>query len=1521
MQKGIYVFIVLLAALQAGAQNYQISGASTVNNGSSHSYLISPDGSNFPTDDITNTTWYIEGGTIQSSDNIIADVTWNGQQYNSSIRAEFRVNGQGPYLAFLQVTVNGAPPSAPPDPTISSTGCEEVVLQRVGTPPGGVTWYWQGKDANGTSTSKGSGAGFTANEGSGTYYIRARAGTTWSTASGSVYVEIPDNAPAIPPVPTITNNCDSTVLTRGIPPDGITWYWQNSAGGTATSNDSGSITRTTGTVYYLRGRHDASGCWGIARTVNYTVSGKETWYADVDNDGFGDPDASVESCDQPPGYVDNAGDLCPDVPGTDNGCPGEEYTPVTLSNENYVYTRTYQKEMSGPDDIAYNRDIIEQVTYYDGLGRPKQEVAIRQSPWGMQDMVTHINYDGFGRREKEYLPFIPVDIHQGAFRTGDVERLTRQYYKSRYSGDFSGMAEPEVNAYTQKKFETSSLNRVEQQAAPGEDWRLGGGHEIGFDYQTNDAGEVRLFKVSFTNGNTELPQLVSGTGDYHSAGQLYKTVTRNENHSGTTKNHTVEEFKDKRGRVVLRRTYNEGTAHDTYYVYDNFGNLTYVLPPKAEAHLAKPNAAGLNELCYQYIYDRRNRLVEKKLPGKGWEYIVYNALDQPVMSRDSILAANNKWLFTKYDAFGRVTYTGTINHQGSRVALQNSANNSSAYDQFETRTPTANTYAGTPVYYSNAAIPKGLNDEIHTIHYYDDYNFDLAGLTVPTEVLGQTVDSRTRTLATGSKVRVLETEHWITTVHAYDSKGRLIYTASKNPYLNTTDIVENRLDFTGKVTETRNTHTKGSNPAIVTIDKFEYDHSGRLKRQLQCIGGDCGGETTGSDLTFNTAVTGTRHEVAGNSIILQPGFHAVATGSVSFSASISLAGELIAENTYDELGQLKEKKVGNTPGNPLQRIAYKYNVRGWLTDINNVDNPSDKLFNFQINYNKSRSGTVPPLFNGNIAETYWKTSNDNTMRRYAYSYDALNRITSGKFNGGGQTDRYTVEGITYDKNGNIETLTRRGHLNSGATSFGVMDNLSYDYDTGNKLLKVTDTGNKTYGFKDGTNTNNDYTYDVNGNLLTDANKGITGISYNHLNLPTQVSFGSNKIAYIYDALGAKLKKEVTQGSSVTRTEYAGNYIYENGQLQFSSHPEGYVTKENNAYTYVYQYKDHLDNVRLSYTNTGTTSAPQLEIIEENNYYPFGLKHRGYNGQTSSLGNSVAQKWKFGGKELEESLGWSTYDFGARNYDPALGRWMNMDPLAEKMRRHSPYNYAFDNPVFWIDPDGMEPMVSNGYTERPLSVFTGVVEIYNFEDVVQDADAEENDCCGPSARFKMHIARAQAAGLRFDLVGEQDPKVVRRINMQIGAIIGSASDSYAAGLGAKPEPWETGLDVASLGAFTKAKFLGKGLFALISRALVKHGDVATKGGKSVLSAGELARIENAATRINKPITVVGSRASGKAGAYSDWDYVIEGLNSKNWSKIKNSLPGSRSILDNTPRNIDIFKGPVNPNLPHITIYPR
>jgi RHS repeat-associated protein len=309
-------------------------------------------------------------------------------------------------------------------------------------------------------------------------------------------------------------------------------------------------------------------------------------------------------------------------------------------------------------------------------------------------------------------------------------------------------------------------------------------------------------------------------------------------------------------------------------------------------------------------------------------------------------------------------------------------------------------------------------------------------------------------------------------------------------------------------------------------------------------------------------------------------------------------------------------------------------------------------------------------------------------KRYSYRYDPLNRIIAATDN----TNNYNVSNIGYDKNGNIESLTRNGYQNS--STFTNMDVLDYDYDNGNKLLKVSDTGNKAHGFKDGTNTNDDFEYDDNGNLKVDRNKGITSVTYNHLDLPEQVNFGSQNIKYVYDATGSKLKRTSSTG---TETLYAGNFIYEGGvgisELQFFSHPEGYVTPDGQGgYDYIYNYVDHLGSVRLSYTDADNDGNidPSNEIIEDNAYYPFGLLIRSATSSVSPYGNSAAKRWKYNGKELDNTFNIDTYDYGARNYDPTIGRWMNIDPLAEQMRRHSPYNYAFDNPIRFIDPDGMFP---------------------------------------------------------------------------------------------------------------------------------------------------------------------------------------------------------------------------------------
>ncbi|WP_281232399.1 RHS repeat domain-containing protein [Flavobacterium gelatinilyticum] len=205
-------------------------------------------------------------------------------------------------------------------------------------------------------------------------------------------------------------------------------------------------------------------------------------------------------------------------------------------------------------------------------------------------------------------------------------------------------------------------------------------------------------------------------------------------------------------------------------------------------------------------------------------------------------------------------------------------------------------------------------------------------------------------------------------------------------------------------------------------------------------------------------------------------------------------------------------------------------------------------------------------------------------------------------------------------------------------------------------------------------------------MKTDANKGITAISYNHLNLPVSVTINGGIINYFYDATGVKQRKTVSTGGS---TDYAGSFVYENNALKQFSQPEGYIIKTSGIYNYIYQYKDHLGNIRLSYQDKDNNgSVNSSEIVQENNYYAFGLSHKGYNTAVNGIDN----KYKYNGKELQDDnvngKRLDLYDYGARNYDPALGRWMNIDPLAEKYRRWSSYNYCIDNPMRFIDPDGM-----------------------------------------------------------------------------------------------------------------------------------------------------------------------------------------------------------------------------------------
>lgn len=927
--------------------------------------------------------------------------------------------------------------------------------------------------------------------------------------------------------------------------------------------------------------------------------------------------------------------------------------PSISKNDNYIYTRVFQSPMTTVKGIKNNRDVQESITYFDGLGRPVQNNAIRQGG-DASDIITHIEYDGFGRQGKEYLPFSLANTGNTYSRTSSQDALNKVL--SFYNIDKYGKT---LNPFSEKRFEPSPLNRVLEQAAPGNDWAMSNlkKNTLKSEYQTNiSIDAVKLYKVTTSwqaaKGLYDIAFSNAGTyGEY----ELYKNVTYDEN-SGVNPSESsgsTIEFKNKEGQIVLKRTYNAGLKHDTYYVYDIYGNLTYVIPPKADNTI---NQTVLDGLCYQYKYDNKKRLVEKRLPGKQWEFIVYDKLGRPVATGPAFspFTADKTagWLITKYDVFGRPIYTGW-NSQSvntiTRNTLQTAQN--SATILFESKKAT--TIDGITTNYNNSIAPTSF--KLLTVNYYDDYTFP-ATQAMPATIIGQKTLTNTKGLATGNWARTLTTTSAITGETAtifYDSKGRVISNYVKN-YLGGISHTDSEIDFTRKTLSSMTEHQQASGGAKITVkEKFTYTAQNRLLTHTHQIG--------------------TEKE------------------------------QLLSDNTYDALGQLVGKNVGNITGSPLQKIGYNYNIRGWLTEINKTANlqqgsdPKD-LFAFKINYNttEGNSAVTKALYNGNIAETFWASNSDGAiLRGYGYQYDLLNRLKNATYQTPKLTDNknYFGENMDYDKNGNIMKLQRKFMAGTISNPYeDDMDNLGYFYpNNSNQLIKVTDTTNNPQGFKDDSNgyndTEDDYAYDDNGNLTKDQNKSITEITYNHLNLPKKITFvTTGNIEYIYNASGQKLEKIVTEKGVITNTKYLNGFQYKNNILQFFPTTEGYVknTSTNpatNVFQYVFNYTDHLGNVRVSYIKNPITN--KVEILEENNYYPFGFKHQGYNDYLPST-----NKYKYNGKELQDELGLNMYDFGARNYDPAIGRWMNIDPLAEKSRRFNPYTYALNNPVYFIDPDGM-----------------------------------------------------------------------------------------------------------------------------------------------------------------------------------------------------------------------------------------
>jgi RHS repeat-associated protein len=1048
--------------------------------------------------------------------------------------------------------------------------------------------------------------------------------------------------------------------------------------------------------------------------------------------------------------------------------------PSYSSNTPVNFVRTFTATAPTTDAAGLPNkpltEVKEATQYFDGLGRPLQTVvkkgsmvttdliSVSTDAANAKDLVTPVLYDAFGREQYKFLPF--------AASTADGLLKTNPFTEQQgfMDNQYGSQGNDKNHGYSQTVFEASPLNRPLAQFAPGANWagtatqtNEADRHSIKTSYWINTpADDVKIWTVTngpigdgsgggsgvqanvtvssrtahpppymasnsitFADGFESLPgdnftaSIVSGSGGgipsdlitstytvagAYQAGTLYKNVTTDE------QGKQVIEFKDKEGKVVLKKVQltaapDNGSGSDhadwmcTYYIYDDLGNLRCVIQPEGVKALSQNgwllNPTLYKEQCFRYEYDERNRMVVKKVPGAAEVAMVYDVRDRLVMTQDGNLRANpdgSLWNFTLYDALNRPIKTGIVaaasdpkTHWAAAKALGGGATNEAI--QYPDNNLLTSTTSLTETFYDNYewitdnSIPDvtGVYLITHDGQLYNGNNSDNSSFPFHKR---NVQDTRTKGMVTGTRIKVLNTTDYITTVIIYDDKGRAIQVKTIN-HTGGIDLATTQYSWSGQPLITLSEQQRVGDPAagstnkILTITKNSYDALGRVT------------QTTKNIMDY-------------------------------YNPGIQSGDQVMAQNYYDALGQLKTKSIGRRYDAPLQPVEtqnYEYNIRGWLLGVNRgyvSSSGTGHSFGFDLAYDKvTNSGTNTALqgyagagmFNGNITGMTWRGSTGaKEIRRYDYAYDAANRIINADFkdyNGSSFTANGNFSSSmgdgnplnpnqAYDLNGNILSMTQYGLYGGVKTT---IDQLTYSYVAGsNKLLKVKDAQTTNYqlgDFHDGANgDNSDYEYDINGNLTKDLNKGISSISYNILNLPKQIVVDNKgTISYTYDAAGNKLSKTVNEtGQAAKTTQYLGGMIFEGNILQHVATEEGRVRLASGQWRYDYFLKDHLGNVRVMLADNG-------DPLEETHYYPFGLTQKGIS--TRQIGALHNKEKTFQDQQIDEDLDLNWVQFKYRNHDPQIGRFIEVDPLADDYVHNSTYAFSENRVTNGVDLEGLE----------------------------------------------------------------------------------------------------------------------------------------------------------------------------------------------------------------------------------------
>lgn len=908
------------------------------------------------------------------------------------------------------------------------------------------------------------------------------------------------------------------------------------------------------------------------------------------------------------------------------------------------------------------------IKYYDGLGRLEQTVAAEASPSGA-DLIIHCSRDRAGRIIRQ---FKATPSYEGG-----------KYLEGSRICDLAADAYGDANPYTLTEYERSPLGRQMSVTNPGQAWHTAG-KSTKRTYLANSVsvGELkcRLFSAGDTRNASDTIVTVTANGLYP-AGELIVTKTVDED------GHTSLQFTDKQNRTVLTRSLIDNGYADTYYVYDVAGNLIAVFPPAFSATVGNGNFSSSSDIArdfaYFYMYDWQGHCRARKLPGRDWQISAYDKSGKSLMTQDGNMRKRGETLFTLSDAFGRKCVTGIIDKTLSIMHTDMDVN------VLVERIASTESLGGYEVLNNVITLP---SDNLLSVTYYDDYSF-LDGKAFGQELAYRNVagyDNRyvctgfpvlsAKGMKTGTATRILGDSTMLYKSLYYDCHGNVIQSHEQNA-LGGYDHYYYRLSFTGKPLEMRHEHSSAAK-GDVFVHSYTYDNMERLLSVS--VSKDCG-----------TPV-------------------------------------ILARNVYDDWGRLQELHLGESREGCVQ---FGYNVRGWTTKIANP------CFSQTLHF-EDKTGNSMPCYNGDISAIEWEskdilTAPTKVCHTYKFYYDGLDRLVTGDYSSPDSPKTETCALLDllnerdysctfgYDLNGNITSLQRKGVSEVVTTNdktmweFGIIDDLTLTY-SGNQLRKIADQTDKlTYSgamdFKDYADKSVEYTFDANGNMTSDRNKRIHSISYNILNLPTEIKFNDgHTIRYTYDATGAKLQVEylfnneqfmgwdldepiteitndlnrigISDGDIVIlpdsaidfkpvtemTLQYSAGHVYRNGILERVNNSYGYWT----GGSFHYNILDYQGNIRAIIADDGT-------LEEVNSYCPYG----GLMG----VANLGVQQYKYGAKELDRENGLDLYDSKARWYDPLIGRTTTPDPLAEKYYSISPYLWCAANPIKYMDKNGKQPV--------------------------------------------------------------------------------------------------------------------------------------------------------------------------------------------------------------------------------------